>query len=287
MVATTAGRGREGLAAERYTYARKVALGEVDDPAFLPILFELQDGDDWQDEAVWHRLNPGLAHGFHDLAKLRIDAKRALDDPAKAYEFRQFHLNEWLGNSRDPLFDFATFDALNQPSDDADLEELPCYLGVDYALSGDLASIVAAWRHDDGRIEIKPWFFVPSEGLEERERLEDAPYREWIDARHLIEVPGPIITTEAVKEKIVEIAATHSVHEIAYDPWKFRVAAMELANDHGLPMLEMRQGPATMGPANGELIRAVTGRTLRHDGHPVLRNHLAGVAVKIGDSGLP
>lgn len=285
VIATTAGRGREGLAAERYAYARKVALGEVDDPAFLPILFEPQEGDDWTDEAIWRKLNPGLAYGFHDLKKLRIDAKRAQDDPAKRYEFQQYQLNFWHGNSRDPLFSFDTYDALNQPSDELDLEELPCFLGVDYAQSGDLASIVAAWRHDDGRVEIRPWFFVPSEGLKERERLEDVPYRAWIDAGHIIEVPGPIITPEAVKEKITEIAATYQVEQIAYDPWKFRVPATELAAE-GLPMLEMRQGPATMGPANGELIRAVTGRTLRHNGHPVLRNHFAGVAAKTGDSGM-
>src|SRR5690606_30864136 len=82
-----------------------------------------------------------------------------------------------------------------------------------------------------------------------------------------------------------EIAATYQVEQIAYDPWQFRVAATELAAD-GLPMLEMRQGPATMGPANGELIRAVNGRVLRHDGHPVLRNHFAGVAVKVNDTGM-
>ncbi len=38
ITATTAGRGRDTLAAERYDYARKVATGEVIDPSFLPIL---------------------------------------------------------------------------------------------------------------------------------------------------------------------------------------------------------------------------------------------------------
>lgn len=285
VTATTAGRGREGLAAERYNYMRKIATGEIVNEAILPIIFEPDADDDWLDEAVWHKVNPGLKHGYPVLAEMRNKAKEAKDNPAEACAFQQYNCNVWLGNSRDPLFSFDVFDALDQPSDEADLEELPCFLGVDYALSGDLASIVAAWRHDDGRVEIRPWFFVPSEGLAERERLEDVPYRAWIDAGHVFEVPGPIITPEAVKEKIVEIAAAHDVREIAYDPWRFRTAASELVNDHGLPMLELRQGPATMSPAVGELIRAVTGRTLRHDGHPVLRNHLTGVAVKHGSTG--
>lgn len=286
VIATTAGRGREGLAAERYAYARKVALGEVNDPAFLPILFEPQEGDDWTDEAVWHRLNPGLSCGFHDLAKLRIDAKRALDDPAKMYEFRQFHLNEWFGNSRDPLFNFQTYDAGAYPATDPDkLEELPCYLGVDYAASGDLAAIVAAWVHEDGRVEIKPWFFVAGEGLEERQRLEDLPYRRWIDEGLITECPGAVIPQETVADQITELCASFDVRQVRFDPWHFRRTSTELTGE-GVPMVEMRQGPATMGPANAELVRAVNSGLIRHDGNEVLRNHFAGVAAVRKDSGL-
>lgn len=285
VTATTAGRGREGLAAECYAYARKVALGEIIDPSFLPIMFEMQDDDDWTDEAVWHRCNPGLVDGFQDIGKLRIDAKRATSDLSAMYDFQQYHLCRWLGNSTAPLFNFDTYDANAHDDDETDLEELPCYLGIDYAQSGDLAAIVAAWRHDDGSVTIRPWFFVPSEGLDERARLEGLPYREWIDAGQVIEVEGPVITPEAVADQVREICGRHDVQEAAYDPWQFRRMATELMGD-GVPMLEMRQGPATMGPANGELIRAVNGRLIRHDGHPVLRHHFAGVAAKVNDTGM-
>lgn len=286
VIATTAGRGREGLAAERYAYARKVALGEVHDPAFLPIMFEPQKDDDWTHEDLWHRLNPGLAHGFHDLAKLRIDAKRALDDPAKMYEFQQYHLNFWHGNSRDPLFSFDSFDACKFPATETDkLANLPCYLGVDYGSSGDLSAIVAAWAHDDGRIEIKPWFFVAGEGLEERERLEDVPYRRWIDEGLLTACDGPLIPQEAVADQIKEICATFDVRQVRYDPKLFRHSATELLSD-GIPMVEMGQMLTKMGPANVDLVRTVNSRLIRHDGHEILRNHFAGVAAKTNDTGL-
>lgn len=64
VIATTAGRGAEGFAADEYAYAREVALGRIIDPSFLPILIEIQEGDDWTDEAVWYRCNPGLQYGF-------------------------------------------------------------------------------------------------------------------------------------------------------------------------------------------------------------------------------
>lgn len=60
VVITTAERGQENVAWDIIDYARKVARGEVDDPATLPILFETAADADWRDEAVWHAANPAF-----------------------------------------------------------------------------------------------------------------------------------------------------------------------------------------------------------------------------------
>jgi phage terminase large subunit-like protein len=41
-----------------------------------------------------------------------------------------------------------------------------------------------------------------------------------------------------------------------------------------------------MGQAVGDLERAVNGRTIRHDGNPVIRNHFANVAAVRNDTGM-
>jgi phage terminase large subunit-like protein len=56
-------RGHDNLAYEEYQYARRVASGEIHNPAYLPIIFEPPKKFDWRDEKIWHRVNPGLAHG--------------------------------------------------------------------------------------------------------------------------------------------------------------------------------------------------------------------------------
>ncbi|MBN9437035.1 terminase TerL endonuclease subunit [Bosea sp. (in: a-proteobacteria)] len=285
VVATTAGRGNEGLAAERYQYARRVALGLEHNPSFLPIMFEIEPDEDWTDEAVWHRVNPGLALGFHDIKKLRADAIEARANPSKAYEFQQFHLNRWFGNSRDPLFDMATYDAGTFPLDLAELEPLPCFLGVDMAINGDLTAVVAAWRHDDGRITIAPWFFVPGDELAGHAQRDGVPYERWRDEGHVIVTEGPIIDPETVEANIRELCARFNVQEIAFDP-HFARMTMQRLHDDGLPAVEMRQGPLTMGPAIGTLERFVNGRLLRHSGHPVLRHHFDSVVASRNDTGL-
>ncbi|HEV7335555.1 MAG TPA: terminase TerL endonuclease subunit [Bosea sp. (in: a-proteobacteria)] len=286
VIATTAGRGSENVGFDQYDYARRVALGEIDNPAYLPIIFEADPAADWQDEAEWHRVNPGLKHGFPNLDALRTAAKEAEHRPADRYAFKQFNLNVWMAHSRDPLFDMAVYDEGQFDLDLADLAPLPCFIGVDMSVNGDLTAIVSAWRHEDGRITIHPSFFVPGDDLKGRAERDGVPYEQWRDAGHIIAVDGPVIDPETVEAHIRELCASNdNVQEIAFDPHLARMTMQRLHND-GLPAIEMRQGPLTMGPAIGTLERIVNGRLLRHDGHPVLRHHFDSVVASRNDTGL-
>ncbi len=276
VIATTAGRGAETLASEQYNYARRVALGEIDNPAYLAILFQAEPDDDWQDEAVWHKANPGLAHGFPSIDGMRGLAKEAENKPADRAAFLQFNLNVWQANSRDPLFDMATYDARAFDLDLADLEALPCYLGVDMSLSGDLTAVVAAWRHNDDQITIHPWLFVPGDDLRGRADRDGLPYEEWRDAGLIFVTPGPIIDAGLIEDQIRELCATNDVQEIAVDPHLAR-RLMQSLHDDGLPVIEYRQTPLNMGVAAGDLERTVNGDLIRHADHAALRQHFDSV----------
>lgn len=276
IVATTAGRGSEGLAADLFDYARRVATGEVSNPEFLPILFMAEPGDDWQDESTWRKANPGLPHGFPSLSGLRALAKEAEDNPAELASFRQFNLNVWQANSRDPLFDLTLYDARSFEDDEADLIQLPAYVGADMSLSGDLTAVAVAFRHDDGQITLRSRVFVPGENLRAKGDRDGAPYERWRDDG-LIEVcPGPIIDHGAVEDHIRELCATYDVQEVAFDPHLARITMQNLQDD-GLPVLSFPQRPLTMGVAAGDLERIVTGRAIRHNGDPVQRQHFENV----------
>jgi len=287
-IVTTAGRGQDNLAFEQYDYARKVAIGEIDDPTLLPVILEPSAEADWQDERLWYQLNPGLActPPYPDIVGLRQLAREGANRPAEAESFRQFNLNFWAQHSRAPLFDMATYDALAAEIDVAELSELPCFIGVDLALNGDLTAVVAAWRHDDGAITIVPFFFLPNDGLDERALREQLPYPQWRDDGLLTATPGTVTDFAVVEQFIVELCAANSdVREIAFDP-HLGGTIMQNLQDAGLPVFELRQGPLTMGPNIAELERAVVGKTLRHNGHPILRQHFDSVAVTVGDTDL-
>lgn len=285
IIATTAGRGSENLAADLYNYALQVASGEIDNPEFLPILFQAEPDEDWQNIDTWHRANPGLKHGFPSVKGLRALATEAEYRPADRGAFEQFNLNRWQANSRDPLFSMTTYDARRFDDDVTDLEALPCWVGVDMARNGDTAAVVAAWLHPDGQITIKPWFFVPGDDLKQRAEQDGVPYEQWRDEGLITATPGPIIDPDVVEDHIRELCAQFDVQEVAFDPHLARQIMQHLYND-GLPVIELRQAPLSMGVAIGDLERTVNGQMIRHDGHPVLRHHFDSVVASRNDSGL-
>ncbi|WP_244484047.1 terminase TerL endonuclease subunit [Devosia sp. Leaf64] len=287
VVISQAGRGQGNIAFEVFGYARRVATGEVADPGTLPILLETAGDADWRDEANWHRVNPGLAEGFPDIDALRQEAREAEHNPVLRDTFKNDHLNMWLGHSRSPLFDMATFDLGKFDIDFAELKDLPCFLGVDLSRTGDLSAIVTAWLHDDGNVTVRPTFFLPEEDLQARADRDQAPYGRWADEHLLNVVPGPVIEDTHVEAEIRNIvAANDNVMEVAIDPHMAGPMLRRLVAD-GIPAFSLKQSPLLMGIAAADLSRTVSARRIRHDGHPILRAHLDHVMTRFGTTGLP
>lgn len=285
VIATTAGRGQENIAWDIVDDARKIARGEVDDASVLPVLFEADRGCDWQDEAVWFRVNPGLRHGYPDIEGLRQLAKEGSRRIGDREAFRQLNLNIWLDHATDPFVDMLTYDEGKGAVDLEDLEatQAPCWLAVDLSSNNDLTVIVAAWRDGTG-YQVWPWFFCPEDNLRAREDLAGVPYTVWAQQGAITATPGNVVDFRMVEDQVRELCASFNVREIAFDPHLARNMLNNLLED-GLPAVEMRQGWVTMAPAVKELERAILGGGFRHGGHPVLRWNFSNIEVRTDPAG--
>lgn len=284
VIITTAGRGHDNLGYEEYKYAKKVASGEIHNPAYLSIIFEPPAKYDWRDEKVWHRVNPGLAHGFPDLAGMRQAAIEAEEKPADREDFRNYNLNEWLDHSTSPFVDMAVYDEGSTPVDLQAFEGQPCWLGVDLSSNNDLTAIVAAWRDGEDGYAVRPWFFCPKDNLRTRSERDGVPYVKWVEDGFITPTPGNVVDFRIVEDTIRDLCGRFDVREIAFDPHLARNMLNNLLED-GLPAVEMRQGWITMAPAIKELERAIVGRRLRHGGHPALRWNFSNIAVEVDKAG--
>lgn len=292
IVPTTAGRGQETLAWEIINDARKIARGEIDDPSILPVLFEADHGADWRDEALWHRINPGLRHGYPSLQGFRRHAKRAERSLGERQSLRQLKLNIWLEESVDPFVPMSVYDEGAKRIDLDDLRDEPCWLGVDLSNTIDLTVIVACWRTAEG-YAVYPWFFCPRDRLLKGDDSSGELYVKWAnpsdrefdEAEDYIEATdGSVVDYQAVEDRIVDLTERFNVREIAFDPFMARQVQPKIV-EMGLPVTDFRQVPSLMMPAYHELERAILGGEFQHGGHPVLRHCFENVVVQRNPQG--
>ena len=62
VMITTAGTVRESVFDSLYEIACRIADGEMKEPTFLPILYELDAREEWTDPTKWQKGKPGPRH---------------------------------------------------------------------------------------------------------------------------------------------------------------------------------------------------------------------------------
>lgn len=129
---------------------------------------------------------------------------------------------------------------------------------------------------------VKPEFFAPRVGVEERTRRDKSPYDVWASQGLITLTPGASIEYSAVAESLVTDCDAYQVAQIAFDRWRIDVLRSELTRLNAeLPLVEFGQGFKDMAPALDALESIVANGKLRHGGHPVLRMcALNAIAVK-------
>lgn len=279
---STAGYDRHSILYELYSHGKKVLENPAIDPTFLPIIWEAPADADWRDEKVWHQANPALGD-FRSLEELRAACKRAQEIPAQENVFRRLYLNQWTEQASRWL-SLANWDACQAPRPKP-LEGRPCYVGLDLSSTTDLTALVAVFPDEAGAFDVLAQFFVPQDSMRLRSTRDRVPYDHWSRAGQLVATPGNVVDYDAVRATLQEWDARFDVKEIAFDPWNATDLTVRLTAQDGLTCVAMRQGFVSLSAPTKALEKAVLSRTLRHDGHPVLRWNVSNVSVETDAAG--
>jgi phage terminase large subunit-like protein len=284
MAISTAGYDRQSILWELYQHARKVQDTPALDPTFLPILFEAPIEADWTDERIWYAANPALGD-FRSLDEFRTAFARAQEIPAQENAFRRLYLNQWTEQAVRWL-PLAAWDGCQAPIDRAALAGRRCYVGLDLSTTQDLTAAVAVFPDDDGaNFDVLPAFFVPQEAIKARVTRDRVPYDEWARRGVITATPGPTVDYEAVRALLNAWREAFDVRIVAFDPWNATDLVNRLEKQDGFTCVKIRQGKASLSAPSKALEQAVLNKTLRHDGHPVLRWNVSNASVDIDNAG--
>lgn len=271
---TTAGFNRHSICWEVWDYARKVRDGVIADQQFLPVIYELAEGEDWQSEETWRRVNPNYDVSI-GADFLREEAAKAAELPSYENTFRNLYLNEWTEQSVRWL-SIDKWDVGNRPLDVTYGQD--CWGGVDLSNKHDITAVVLAFRDGD-EIALECRLFCPEDKARERSRRDRVPYEQWIREGYIIATPGSSIDFAYVRREINALAKQYHINQIAMDQWNAEQLAQELMDQDGFDVKYFPQNISRFTGPCKELERLVTEGLLRHGGHPVLRWMASNVAI--------
>ncbi len=278
---TTAGHDMESICYEVYKRACAIRDGQVSDVSFLPAIYEAGADEDWTDPEVWKRANPNLGVSVR-TDYLETECQKAKENPAYENTFRRLHLNQWTAQDERWL-PMQSWDGC--PGDRVDFEEgEPVWSGLDLSSVRDFTAFASVARRGDGyAINVHCW--LPEKRLDYLGRKHNIPVLEWVRDGWVTPIPGETIHYEPIISHILAQSKRVDQRGIAYDPWNAHAVRLELEDQHGLTMVECRQGFKTMSSPSKELERLVVEMLLGHGGNPVLRWMADNVAVRRDENG--
>jgi phage terminase large subunit-like protein len=260
---------------------KRINAGEEAGPEVAGFIFETpeqlgKEKLDPHDERYWYLANPGIGTivGWEDMRKASRDAKAL---PSKEAKFRNLRLNQ-RANPYSPFITKSAWMKCGGPLDYDLLYGQKAYLALDLSSVLDLTCLTLTFEPDEnGLIAVLPFFFMPSEGLKERQDNDKVPYLMWADQGFLDTSSHKTIDQDIVAGQVEVCLENFDVQGFGCDRWRMK-DTQKAMRERGLGsyadneefMFSIGQGFKDANMCVEALERAVAEEKLRHGDHPVL-----------------
>lgn len=286
MLSTAAHQG-DNVCNTEMDYAMRVRDGILDDPSYLPVLFIPDEKDDWKDEKVWFKVNPGLGKTIR-IERFRKEAEKANGNAKLELEFKRLNLN-MQGKDTSQWVDLADWKACPCEIAKESLLGQPCTMGIDLSATHDITAIVLYFPRQNALL---PFFFVPKQTASERD-----DYLIWKKSG-LIDIAGnAAISEEEVRKKIQllvggydeekkeRIKGLYDCRAVAFDPWRMASLSAKLKEVDELNMIPFRQGFVSMAEPTAKMEAEIIEHRLVHFNNPVLTWMVSNAVAKLDPKG--
>lgn len=278
---STMGTIRESVFDREYQYFEDILDGKIVDETVLPIIYELDKADEWQDEIAWYKANPGLGT-IKKLSTLRNKVNKAKNSPdklvnllCKDFNVRQNDQDKWI-----------TFDIANNEETYTKEDVFDTYgvAGVDLSSTTDLTCATIVVFKNQKKYVLQQ-YFIASERLEFKIKDDKIPYDKW-EKRGLVTVcEGAKVNYSQVTEWFLKIKEEYEIIPlwVGYDPWNSNYWVEEMKSNR-FEMIEVRQGAKTMSNPMKQLEADLIDKNVNYNNNPILKWCLCNTAVKRDDN---
>lgn len=282
---TTAGEDMLSVCREQHDYAAGVANGTIEDESFFPLIYAADVDDDPWSESTWVKSNPSLGETI-TLESFRKDAAEAARTPASQARFKRYRLNIWT-TSDSPWLRIEDWNACREDFTAETLAGRQCYAALDLSRTRDSTSLQLIFPPEDDDegdvLRVLSYFWIPeAQSLALRDSV---PWQVWSDQGHVQLIDGAVMEFGPVEDLIGELAQQFEIVGLAYDPCYANELTLRVEENFGIPRILFKQTITNFAGPTAEFERRVLGRSIRHNGQPVMAWQIGNAVVRTDMNG--
>lgn len=282
---TTAGTVRELVYDEKYDYASKVidGLEGFEDERLLPVIYELDNRNEWTNPECWVKANPGLGT-IKDRQKLAEKVERAKRTPSlvsnlltKDFDVVDSGAGDWL-----------PYEIINNP-ETFDIEEVrDSYAigGCDLSSTTDLTcTTLLIMKPGSDKKYVLQQYFLPGELLDQRVKDDKIPYDKWRDRELLTACEGFRVNYSDVTAWYLKMLQEYGIRPL----WIYYDRALagywvEEMKSYGFEMVKCAQGAITFNQPMRDMEADLRAKKINYNNNPILKWCMTNVTVKHDDN---
>lgn len=251
LIITTAGflTGETYPCYSMYVTSKQILDNIKDDDTLFPLLYELDEGDNWEDESTWIKCAPSLGQTVtYDYLREQVnDAKNntSLEVGVKTKNFNMFCQSQDIWISIDKIH--SVMEEVNID----DYKDEIAFGGCDLSVVCDLTShAICIPPNPDRKINpdkfiFKQWSYIPEKAIEESPNKEY--YKEYIRRKQAYKTSGNVVDYNYILKDQLELNSKLQIVDYGYDKYNATQWAIN-AEEQGLPLCIYGQ---TLGYFNG------------------------------------
>lgn len=267
---------------EQYEYAKGILAGTIHDNARFAFIAQadevcLTSKEERANPEQWKKAMPSLGHTVSE-EKVREAVIEAENSPRKLNNLLRYVFNIPTAQVEKVVpVELWRKGKRTLPN----LSGRLCYGGLDVASSEDLAALVLYFPPNEGEDcgWMRVWFWCPSEKILERERKQQAHYRQWVKDGWLIETEGNRIDHKPIEKKVMECHTEYQLHKLGFDKWNAD-AIINPIMQQGVDVVEMPQTLVAMSAGTKAFLDAIEKEEIYHEGNPVMEWCLSNAAAE-------
>lgn len=256
-----------------------ILKGLKEDDTICPLIYEMDDTDDWEDSKNWKKCCPSLGITVSE-SYMHEQMVKAKNMPSEEVPIKTKTFNIWCSSRSIWIPD----NAIKNASSNFDIYDIynnsttaNAFMGIDLASNYDLTSITLMLRADN-KYYFKTWLFLPESAL--NDSVNRDKYREWSKAGYLIITPGNVTDYDYVLNTILEINEKIPITQIAYDSWNSSSFVIDCTTV-GLPMKPYSQTLGNFNRPTREFERLLAKGQILLENNPVVRWCFSNATLKI------